>query len=81
MKTHDIWKSRRFVSEVAVAFVGLLVLIIAAYTKVDIEPETQTFIIKGIVYGAGLLVGGFVAEDVVIAAKSGKRAAKYGDDE
>lgn len=81
MKAHDIWKSKRFVSEVVVALVSFVLLIVTAYTKVEVEEETVAFIIKGLVYLGGLVVGGFVAEDLVIAAKSGKRAKKYGDNE
>jgi hypothetical protein len=77
MKQHDIWKSKRFVSSVAAAFVSLVVIILAAYTKVAVEPETQEFVIKGLVYLVGLLVGSYAVEDTVVAARSGVRASKY----
>ena len=75
---HDIWKSKRFISEVVGAFIGFLVLIVGAYTKVEVGPETVAVLAKILVAGAVLLLpAGFVIEDIVIAARSGARAAKY----
>lgn len=71
MRTHDIWKSRRFWS----AIMALVVMVVYNYAPdLEIEPELLT---EGVLAILGLLVGGYALEDVVIAAKSGKRAAKY----
>lgn len=68
---HDIWKSKRFWSAV-MAVITMLVYNYLPQLEVDQEVMTQ-----GLLAIIGLLVGGYVVEDVVVAARSGARAQKY----
>ncbi len=71
MQAHDIWKSRRFWSSI----MAIVVMLVYNYMPdLDVDPEVLT---QGVLAIVGLLVGGFVVEDIVVAARSGTRADKY----